>query len=45
MMWPATYQDSESYFKAFIAENQAVTAIDQVEGQPALIITPNTDYY
>jgi len=32
-----------SPFKAFIAENNATAAMGQVNGQPALVIEPNTD--
>jgi hypothetical protein len=43
MMWPATYQDPASEFQAFIAENNATATMGQVNGQPALVIEPNTD--
>jgi hypothetical protein len=43
MMWPATYQNPTSEFQTFIAENNATAAIGQVNGQPALVIQPNTD--
>jgi hypothetical protein len=42
-MAPAQYQDPLSQFRTFIAENKVTAAIGQVNGQPALVITPNTD--
>jgi hypothetical protein len=48
LMHPATYQRALHYFHAFIAEkkeNGGVTAaIGQVNGRPALVIWPGTDY-
>jgi hypothetical protein len=47
-MHRATYQRALHYFHAFIAEkdkNGGVTAeIGQVNGRPALVIWPGTDY-
>ena len=43
MMSPATYKDPTSEFETFIAENNAVAALGQVNGQPALVIQPDTD--
>lgn len=43
MMWPADYADPASEFKTFTAENNASSAVGQVNGQPALIIQPGTD--
>jgi hypothetical protein len=49
LMHPATYQSDLRYFHAFIAEknqNGGVTAgIGQVNGRPALVITPDTNAY
>lgn len=43
---PATYQNPEKKFETFIKENrEGKTAIGQVHGQPALVITPRTDPY
>ena len=48
LMHRATYQSALRYFHAFIAErnqNGGVTAeIGQVNGRPALVITPGTNY-
>lgn len=43
MMGPAIYRDPASFFKKFSAEMDAKTAIMQVNGHPALVITPHTD--
>jgi hypothetical protein len=48
LMHRATYQSDLHYFNAFIAEkhkNRVTAGIGQVNGQPALVITPNTDAY
>src|SRR6266702_101312 len=45
MMQPADYQDPAGEYQAFIPENNAKAAIGDVGGQPALVISPNTDYY
>lgn len=42
-MAPATHPDALRWFRTFIAENHAAAAIGQVNGQPALVITPGTD--
>jgi hypothetical protein len=42
-MAPAQYQNPLRQFRTFIAENQVTAAIGQVNGQPALVITPGTD--
>jgi hypothetical protein len=43
-MTPAAYADPLTWFHTFIAENHYVAAaIGQVNGQPALVITPDTD--
>jgi hypothetical protein len=48
LMHPETYRSALHYFRAFIAEkneNGGVTAeIGQVNGQPALVIWPGTNY-
>jgi hypothetical protein len=48
LMHRATYQSALHYFHAFIAEknqNGGVTAeIGQVNGRPALVVTPGTNY-
>lgn len=44
-MAPAIHLDPVRWFETFIAENNVVAAIGQVHGQPALVITPNTDFY
>jgi len=43
MMWPATYRDPLTEYKTYIAENHVTAVIGQVNGQPALVITPGTD--
>jgi hypothetical protein len=42
-MAPAQYRNPLRNFRAFIAENRVTAAIGQVNGQPALVITPKTD--
>lgn len=42
---PADYKDPASEYQAFISDNNAQAAIGKVAGQPALVITPGTDYY
>jgi hypothetical protein len=39
----AVYPDPLTWFHTFIAENHAAAAIGQVNSQPALVITPDTD--
>jgi hypothetical protein len=43
MMGPASYQDPTTEFKTFIAENNATDSVENVNGQPALVIQPGTD--
>jgi hypothetical protein len=46
LMHRATYQSALRYFRAFVAEksqNRVTAAIGQVNGRPALVITPDTD--
>lgn len=47
-MHRASYQSALSYFQAFVAEknlNKMSAEIGSVNGQPALVVTPNTDAY
>lgn len=43
MMRPASYKDATTEFQTFIAENDANVTIGQINGQPALVIQPETD--
>jgi hypothetical protein len=43
MMWRATYRDPLTEYKTYIAENHVTAVIGRVNGQPALVITPDTD--
>jgi hypothetical protein len=46
LMHHSTYQSALRYFRAFVAEkdlNRVTAALGQVNGRPALVITPNTD--
>jgi hypothetical protein len=46
LMHRATYQSALRYFRAFVAEkdlNRVTAALGQVNGRPALVITPDTD--
>ncbi len=45
LMHRVTYQNDLGYFRTFIAENRVTAAIGQVNGRPALVITPDTDAY
>jgi hypothetical protein len=38
----ASYSDPLAWFKTFIAENHVAAGIGQVNGQPALVISPDT---
>lgn len=43
-MQPATYRDPKTRFETFISENRSgKVAMGSVNGQPALVISPNTD--
>jgi hypothetical protein len=42
-MTRAAYPDPLTWFHTFIAENHAAAAIGQVNSQPALVISPDTD--
>jgi hypothetical protein len=42
-MGPAAYQDPTSEYEAFAAEDNAQSAVGQVDGLPALVISPDTD--
>ena len=44
-MQPAIHPDPAHHFDRFVAENNVVAEVGQLRGQPALIITPNTDAY
>jgi hypothetical protein len=43
VMQPAVYKDPASEYNTFISENNAKAAIGDVNGQPALVISPDTD--
>lgn len=43
MMSPATYADPTSDYTNFIASNNATASLSSVNGQPALVIAPDTD--
>jgi len=46
LMHRSTYQSALRYFRAFVAEkdlNRVTAALGQVNGRPALVITPDTD--
>jgi hypothetical protein len=40
---PAVHADQARHFERFVVENDATAEVGQVHGQPALIISPNTD--
>jgi hypothetical protein len=42
--WPAFYPDPATRFQQLVTSLSASAAIVQVNGQPALVIQPNTDY-
>jgi len=42
-MDPAAYQDPKREYQAFVAEDNAQSCVGQVEGLPALVISPDTD--
>ncbi len=44
LMHRVTYQNDLGYFRTFIAENRVTAAIGQVNGRPALVIWPGTNY-
>lgn len=43
VMKPAVYQDPASDYQTFVAENNAKAVVGQVNGQPVLVISPDTD--
>lgn len=42
--WPQFYPDPMTRFQQLVNTLSATVTIDQVNGQPALVIQPNTDY-
>ncbi len=40
---PAAYQDPTAQYQTFVSENNVESSIDQVNGLPALVISPDTD--
>lgn len=45
LMRPAICPDPAARFERFVVENNVIAEVNQVHGQPALVITPNTDAY
>jgi hypothetical protein len=44
-MAPAIHPDPGLAFERFVAENNVIAEVGRVHGEPALVITPNTDAY
>jgi hypothetical protein len=42
-MQPAIHPDPALAFERFVAETSAIAEVGRVHGEPALVITPNTD--